>query len=185
MHITYTFTDSHTFQPIFLNNRHKIFKDDFDFDIDQVLSEEEKTKRRVNFAPLKDIEKYYLLAKAGEELVGWSFGIQKSAEDFYMVNSAVFPAYRKQGIYTTMMEQAIDYVTNLGFQHIYSRHTMSNNAILIPKLKYGFIITGFEVSDTFGTLVRLSYYPNAKRRELMEIRMGARKMDEETMKLVK
>jgi hypothetical protein len=84
-----------------------------------------------------------------------------------------------------MMAKVIDLLSGLGFQRIYSKHKMSNNQILIPKLKFGFMITGFEVNDVFGNLVVLSYYTNPTRRALLEVRMGSMKLDAEKMKLIK
>ena len=49
--------------------------------------------------------------------------------------------------------------------------------------KAGFIISGFEVNDSFGTLVQLSYYFNPLRRKMMDVRVGQRKLDEEIRKL--
>jgi len=133
---------------------------------------------------MSGIHRYYLVAQMKDEIIGWSFGMQKSAEDYYMINSAVFPEYRHQGIYTQMMKMAVDLVSKLGFQRIYSRHKMSNNHVLIPKLKFGFTITGFEVNDIFGNLVVLSYYTNPVRRELLEIRIGTKKLDSEKLNLI-
>ncbi len=184
MEITYEFIDGKTFSIFFNKNRDEIFKDDFDFNIEAILSTEEKEKRRNNFEGYGNIKRYYLIAKDKETIVGWSFGIQKSGEDFYMVNSAVFPAYRRKGIYTTLMKHAVERITELGFQRIYSRHKMANNHILIPKLKFGFIITGFDITPIFGNLVELSYYINPKRKELLEIRIGSKKITEEHLPLI-
>jgi hypothetical protein len=83
------------------------------------------------------------------------------------------------------MELAMEHITDLGFQRIYSRHKMSNNAVIIPKLKAGFVITGFEVAMMyFGNLVELSYYTNPRRRELLEVRTGMRRPSEEDMGLI-
>lgn len=185
MKITYEFIPQTDFLAFFKLNRKQIFLDDFDFDIEQVLSNEEKEKRKHNSKGLEHIHRYYLLAKVNNEIVGWSFGMQKSAEDYYMINSAVLPEYRRQNIYSQMMAKVLDLLSGLGFQRIYSRHKMSNNKILIPKLKFGFIITGFEVTDVFGNLVVLSYYTNPTRRALLEVRMGTMKPDAEKMKLIK
>ena len=69
----------------------------------------------------------------------------------------------------------ISKVTKLGFQEIYSKHTITNNAVIIPKLKAGFIISSMEVSDLFGTLVNLSYYPKALRKKILDYRVGQTK----------
>ena len=58
------------------------------------------------------------------------------------------------------------------FKEIFSRHNATNNPVIIPKLKMGFIISGLEVSDTFGTLLQVKYYTNEKRRDIMDFRTG-------------
>lgn len=183
--ITYHFIEAQEFVDFFQQQRSTIFKADFDFDIQQVLSEKEKEQLQQHQQAFKNIERYFLVAKIDETIVGWSFGMQKSAEDFYMINSAVLTAYRQQGIYTQLMQHAVAFMTNKGFQRIYSRHKMSNNAILIPKLKFGFTITGFEVNDTFGNLVELSFYTNPQRRALLEVRMGTRKLSAADLQLIR
>ena len=55
---------------------------------------------------------------------------------------------------------------------ISSKHSATNNRVIIPKLKAGFVISGLEISDRYGTLVRLEYFTNPKRRELMDFRSG-------------
>lgn len=185
MNIEYKFIEAAEFLPFFRTNRNKVFGNDFDFDIKKVLSDQEKELRQNHFNRLKDIVRNYLVAELNGEIIGWSFGMQKSAEDYYMINSAVLDDYRKQGIYSQMLEKTVDKLTDLGFQRIYSRHKMANNAILIPKLKFGFVITGFEVTDVFGNLVELSYYTNPIRRELLEIRIGSRKLSDDKAQFIK
>ncbi|MBL7789162.1 MAG: GNAT family N-acetyltransferase [Chitinophagales bacterium] len=183
MSLSYHFLTPEEFFPFFRETRPKIFRGEFDFHTQAVMTELEKEKVKA-MPKMENIQRYQLVAKDGDNIVGWSFGIQKSYDDFYMVNSAVFPEYRHRGIYTELMTRAVSHITDLGFQGIYSRHKMSNNAIIIPKLKFGFVITGFEVADVFGNLVELSYYTNPRRRELLEIRIGMRRPTEEDMRLV-
>lgn len=185
MSITYHFISHTEFNPFFREARTMLFESNFDFNTNSVLSEVEKLKLKDNMGIYKEVKDYYLVAKDEEKIVGWSFGIQKTEADFYMINSAVFPEYRKQGIYTEMLKLAVERIKEMGFQYIYSRHKLTNNDVIIPKLKFGFNIVGMEVNDMFGNLVQLGYYTNPKRQELLEIRAGMRKMNEEYMKLVK
>jgi len=185
MNITYQFISLSDFNPFFIEARKLLFQTNFDFNVWEVMSDEEKRKTKSLGEVFESIKDYYLVAKENDKIIGWSFGLQKSETEFYMINSAVFPEYRRKGVYTEMLRRAVSHIQDMGFQHIYSRHKMSNNDIIIPKLKYGFVISGMEVNDVFGNLVQLSYYTNEKRRELLEIRMGMRKMNEEYMKLVK
>jgi RimJ/RimL family protein N-acetyltransferase len=183
MSITYHFLASEEFFPFFRENRPKVFTGEFNFATHSLMTETEKEKAR-DMPRIENIEHYQLVAKDGDKIIGWSFGQQKSYDDFYMINSAVFPEYRRQGIYTKLMKLAMEHIADLGFQRIYSRHKMSNNAVMIPKLKAGFVITGFEVNDVFGNLVELSYYTNPRRRELLEVRTGMRRPSEEDLGLI-
>ena len=76
------------------------------------------------------------------------------------------------------MNEVINRVKNYGYQKILSRHVITNNSIIIPKLKAGFIISALELSDRFGTLVHLSYFFNETRQEVMKFRAGDLKPDE-------
>ena len=89
-----------------------------------------------------------------------------------MTNSAVFELYRRRGIYTRMAQLVVNKATEMGFQKIYSRHKVSNNAVIIANLDLGFMIGGIELSDRFGTLVRLNYFPNRARENLFRYRAG-------------
>jgi len=183
MKINYEFIEGKDFFEFFRKHRSDIFEADFDFDIEGILSNEEKEKIRENWKFMQP-QRYHLVAKCEGKIIAWSFGMQKTQEDFYMINSAVFPEHRRQGIYTEMMQKGMEKATEMGFQRIYSRHKMSNNEILIAKLKFGFVITAFEVNPRFGNLIVLSYYTNKRRRELLDVRIGRRRMDKEDMKLI-
>jgi RimJ/RimL family protein N-acetyltransferase len=185
MSISYHFIPHSEFNPFFKETRAMLFVSNFDFDIYSVISDEEKLMLKDNCKMYKDVKEYYLVAKDGDKIIGWSFGMQKSDSEFYMINSAVFPEYRRKGIYTEMLKLAVDIIKEMGFQFIYSRHKLTNNDVIIPKLKYGFNIVGMEVNDAFGNLVVLGYYTNPKRRELLKIRAGMRKPTEEYLKLIK
>jgi GNAT superfamily N-acetyltransferase len=122
---------------------------------------------------------YYLLAKYQDEIIGWSFGVQRSHEDLYMVNSAVFEAYRRRGFYTQILAAAIEKCKEMGFLHIYSNHRFHNTQVLIPKLKLGFIFSGFTVSPVFGSLVQLSYYTNEDVKKAFLNRLGYEPLTDE------
>ena len=114
--------------------------------------------------------------------ISWSWGYQESAFRFYMCNSAVFSEFRRKGLYTRLLNEMVARATRLGFQEIYSRHIITNNAVIIPKLKEGFIISSMEISDSFGTTVNLSYYPKKLRKKILDYRAGQIKPDLEIKK---
>ena len=181
--IRYEFIESSAFWEFFMEARKILFEENFDFNIQEVMTEEEK--HRIRNLYIKDPKEYFLVAKLNDDIIGWSYGIQRTNTDFYMVNSAVFPDYRRKGIYTAMLKIAVDKIQEFGFQRIFSCHKMSNNQVIIPKLKFGFVISGMEITDVFGALVQLSYYTNHTRRDLFDIRVGMRKPTEEDLKLIK
>jgi len=176
--ISYRHIDEETFFKFFGNIRNQIFSSDWDMNIGSVLSSKEKQDLRSLWENVQNFRTYCIVAECNDEIVGWTFGRQQSEEDYYMINSAVLEPYRRQGVYTRLLEMAVAHIRELGFQHVFSRHKMTNNPVIIPKLQFGFVISGIEVNDRFGTMVRLSYYTNPRRRELMEIRIGARRPDE-------
>jgi len=49
MEITYNFIKAQEFSTFFRENRSKVFSDDFDFDLEKVLSKQEKEKRTNNW----------------------------------------------------------------------------------------------------------------------------------------
>jgi L-amino acid N-acyltransferase YncA len=92
------------------------------------------------------------------------------------------PAHRRKGLYTALLNQTTDQLKEMGFQKIYSRHSATNNDVIIPKLKFGFTITSLEISDIFGVLVHLVYFPKELRRKMMVYRVGDIKPDDEIRK---
>jgi ribosomal protein S18 acetylase RimI-like enzyme len=124
----------------------------------------------------KPLELFFGLFQ-GEIFVGWHVGEQLSVREFYMRNSAVLPEYRGNGLYSAMLRIVLKYLLDLGFQEISSRHNTTNNAVIVPKLKQGFVITAMETTDVFGTLVHLRYFANEKRRALLDYRVGLSRMN--------
>jgi hypothetical protein len=65
-----------------------------------------------------------------------------------------------------------------GFKEITSKHHAGNNAVLIPKLKAGFVIQGFEINPRFGIMVNLVRYTNSSILNIYHQRTGFRKLTE-------
>lgn len=151
----------------------KIFSaHDTSMDFSKVLSEEEFAQARALNKNLSQMLKIRLGVFKGDEFCGWFVGDQYHGDTFYMRNSAILPEHRRKGLYTALMNEVLERVKGLGFQVVLSRHVTTNNSIIIPKLKAGFVITSLEVSDRFGTLVHLSYFFNETRQQIMQFRSG-------------
>jgi hypothetical protein len=81
------------------------------------------------------------------------------------------------------MKEMLKRATEKGFAKIYSRHIITNNAILVAKLKLGFKLTNFELSDSFGTMVHLTYYPSKIKNEILDFQSGFRRPNRKMKKI--
>lgn len=158
-------------------------KENFDdvsqfFNFQDYLSDDEKIK-------LGSLQKTYgflpfglsLCIFKGGSLAGWHMGFQDSPYTYYMGNSVILPEHRHKGLYSEMVKKIIIHTKENGFQTIYSKHMMTNNPVLIAKLKLGFMITKFELSDRNGALLHLKYYTNPIRNKMLQYRAGHIKPD--------
>ena len=116
-----------------------------------------------------------LVVRCGEDIVGWSVGVQANAEQFRMANSAVLPGHRRKGIYTALLLQVLERARAEGFQTVTSHHHPTNNAVLIAKLKAGFIITGMEITDDYAALVNMTHFFDPRRLHALGVRACAQR----------
>lgn len=165
--------------------RNIVFDEDHSLFPFEYLSEGEKGKIADLGSDLyKDQYKLYLgVFDSEDNFVGWHFGYQENAHVFYMCNSAILEEHRRKGLYSLLLEHTISILVEKGFQVLYSRHSATNNSVIIPKLKTGFIISNLEMDDVFGVMVHLKYFTNKTRRKIMDYRAGQLKPDDELKKL--
>jgi ribosomal protein S18 acetylase RimI-like enzyme len=105
-----------------------------------------------------------------EKLVGWTYANPEGSSLLYMVNSGVAPDERNRGIYSGLVRLVIEEAKSRGYTYIWSRHAANNNAVIVAKLKLGFMVSGFEYSEVYGPLVRLTYILGDRRRQLYKSR---------------
>ncbi len=108
----------------------------------------------------------------GERLVGYSQGWFEPGGNFYIGSSAVDPGHRRQGVYTRLLKAIEQAVRERGGLSISSQHVATNNAVLIAKLRLGYVIAGTEYSDAMGLLVRLVLHLTVERGALYAARTG-------------
>lgn len=113
-----------------------------------------------------------LVYSADNEVVGWHFGYSTDAETYYMQNSAVLLKYRNQGVYAEILTAALEVLGSQGFQVVTSTHHPNNAAVLIPKLKKGFVISSMLLHERFRLLVELKYFFSSERRKAFDKQMG-------------
>lgn len=111
-----------------------------------------------------------IAAFRGDALVGWTFACAEGANHLHMFNSGVAPAERRHGVYSRLVQLVIEHARSRGHVAILSRHAANNNAVIVAKLKLGFFVSGFEYSEVYGPLVRLTYLLGKLRRSLHHTR---------------
>lgn len=171
--------DLKEFGDFFAANRPKVFDNDIALNIDSILTEQELLYRKELNKNLGSPYKLRLYILHNDEKVGWFLGYQTDSETFYMINTGIHPSHQNKGIYKRLLPKILELLKEKGFQKVYSRHNATNNQIIIPKLRAGFLITNFEISDTFGVLIHLTYYFNETRRKVIEYRVGHLQPDKE------
>lgn len=122
-------------------------------------------------ASLPKPERVRVGAFDGERLVGASSGWFEGA-NFHIGMSAVDTAYRRKGLYTRLLNAMEAAVRERGGAQISSQHVATNNAVLIAKLKLGYVISGIEFLESMGLLVRLVLRLSPARRALFAARAG-------------
>jgi ribosomal protein S18 acetylase RimI-like enzyme len=173
--IEYKFLTKEEFHPILKEHRDIAFSHSTDIPLESYYSKEEQNRSRELQSLCSTQYRIYLTAWDGDKIAGWSWGYQVDGKEFYTCNSAVMPAYRRQGIYSTLAQKVVEKATQDGFMEITSKHHADNNAVLIPKLKAGFVIKGFEINPRFGLMVNLVRYTNPGIMNIHQLRVGSRK----------
>lgn len=170
---SYVFLDGPTFNPLFQQYMPVVFGSSQVVLPDSVYSESEREAAERLRQPFRDL--YYLrlgIYHQETRFVGWHVGWHLYGDTFYMTNTGILPEHQGKGLYTRLLPIILAIVKEQGFQIVESRHRATNNQVLVPKLKAGFLISGFEISDVFGLLVHLRYFFNPTRRKVMEYRTG-------------
>ena len=130
----------------------------------------EETAARAHVPEVTNDRALRIGAFRGEVLVGWTYASPDGTSLLHMVNSGVAPAERQRGIYSELARRVIAHAHEQGYVFIQSRHAAGNNAVIIAKLKLGFFVSGFEYSEVYGPLVRLTYLVGSLRRTLYDTR---------------
>lgn len=111
-------------------------------------------------------------AFAGDDLVGWSHGWREAGGQLYVASSAVLPPYRRQGVYTRLLAAIEEQALALGCHRVISHQRADNSAVLIAKLKAGYVICGMEFSSEMGLLAKLARDLDPARRALFTARIA-------------
>lgn len=125
--------------------------------------------RQPNLTPLRQAfagtHHEYFVFYEGDAVAGWSYGEMHDPETYFMSNTAVLPPYRRRGIYQSYLKHFIDYLTALGYERITSNHQPNNRAVLIAKLKVGFVLSGMILDERWSAQVQMTYHIHPDRQQ--------------------
>ncbi|MVN87691.1 GNAT family N-acetyltransferase [Deinococcus sp. HMF7620] len=112
----------------------------------------------------------WLLARSGV-VVGWQASRAWDARTAYMVNTALLPAHRGQGVYRRLLPVVMAALHAEGYPLIRSHHHLTNNAVIVPKLRAGFRFQGLQV-DEHGVMAVLLHSADPVYQAYMDVRSG-------------
>jgi ribosomal protein S18 acetylase RimI-like enzyme len=141
--------------------------------LSELIGPEADERNKALRTSLPKPERIRMAAFDGERFVGCSSGWFEFGGNFYIGLSAVDPAYRQRGIYTRLLNAIEQAVRERGGLLISSHHVATNNAVLIAKLKLGYVVAGTEYVEQMGLLVRLVLHLAPERRALFASRTGS------------
>jgi ribosomal protein S18 acetylase RimI-like enzyme len=113
---------------------------------------------------------FRVAAFRGDALIGWTYGYREGKGQFHMLNSGVSQSERRKGVYSQLVQAVLAHAKAQGYASVTSRHVAANAAVIIAKLRLDFQVSGFEYSEVYGPLVRLTYLVGEARRSLYEVR---------------
>ncbi|MEN9825595.1 MAG: hypothetical protein RI953_1340 [Pseudomonadota bacterium] len=102
-------------------------------------------------------QEHFLFMFKGEP-IGWSTGETQDFMTYYMRNSGILPEHQKLGLYSKFLDHFSKYIERIGYERLTSQHKADNSEMLITKLKAGFVITGMDLDERWGALVRLTKF---------------------------
>ena len=163
--------DYKEWMPYAVENMGIPFSDTVSFDIMSYQSPEDKQKRDDFLLGDNRFTLFYLVRK-GEEIVGWHSSRQSDWNTLYMELTGIYPDHQGKGLYTAILKIVMKRAEEIGFGILTSKHHVVNNAVLVPKLKAGFVIHSFEIHQNYGLMVHLRYYTREHDRQLHAFRAG-------------
>ena len=170
------------FEPFFNAHRATVFIENIVLPLEDWTTDREKVMRSDLSALIRERFILRIIILKNDEIIGWHLGRQIDDEQFNMNNTGILKEHRNKGIYSSLLPKLLELIREKGFQKVVSKHHASNNAVIIPKLKAGFVIHGMEISERHGVFVLLAYIFNEDRLKAFQFRTGARRPDEELKK---
>ncbi len=107
-----------------------------------------------------------------DQPVGWHYGYAAEGDVYYMQNSAVLESHRNKGLYSKMLSAVLDHLKENAFQVVISLHHPNNAAVIIPKLKLGFVICTMLIHERYRALIEMKYFFDPERKMAFDEQLG-------------
>lgn len=107
----------------------------------------------------------------GEELVGWQYSHQTDERTVSMADTGLLPEHQGRGLYTRLLPHVLDAFRTAGYTLVSSHHRVTNNRVIIPKLRAGFLVQGLNLYEG-GLNVALTLSLDGAYRDAMHVRSG-------------
>jgi RimJ/RimL family protein N-acetyltransferase len=160
------------FNSVYTSKQQEYFTTSLIVDVTSHLSTEDLQLAQERRTAFPSVWRVQWAVECNAEIVGWTYAYQQDHETLYMCNTALHPVHRGKGLYTSILELVVRMAREKGFQLVTSKHYASNNAVIVPKLKAGFTITGMALDEKYGLMVHLTKYLHPEREKLAIIRIG-------------
>ncbi|WP_322618733.1 GNAT family N-acetyltransferase [Deinococcus terrestris] len=109
----------------------------------------------------------------GDDLIGWHHAHQRDERTVYMADTGILPEHQGRGLYTRLLPHLLDAYRDAGYALVTSRHRATNNRVIVPKLRAGFLLQGLNLYEG-GLNVALTLSLDPAYREAMHVRSGFR-----------
>jgi RimJ/RimL family protein N-acetyltransferase len=90
--------------------------------------------------------------------VGWFYSYLEDPATTFIDTVGFLPAYQGRGLYSAFLPQYLAYSAALDYERVTTSHHPNNRAIMIAELKVGFNITGLELHESHGPLIKMAYF---------------------------
>lgn len=124
--------------------------------------------------PMPPGQMFYYGLYSGNQLIGWHRSRQTDERTVNMSITGILPAHRGKGLYSRLIPPLLAVFREAGFTFVTSQHHLTNNAVIIPKLRAGFVVQGMDITR-HGLMLQLIYSFDASYRELLDVRCGFRR----------
>jgi len=182
MRLSYKWVNRDEFDRVYKALHPKIFTASYHIPLTPVLTPEEVHERHRSF----NANAFFnLVVYDGTHPVAYSQSVVNYGGRLHMRQSGVLPRYRRKGIYAQMLRKVIARAKKEGLGTLTSNHHITNNAIIIAKLKSGFTVSGLQQTPESGLLLQLVYYINPSVDKLYRFRAGATQLDKKLAKRLK